>query len=157
MTFPPFGGRTADGRPYGSTVLEHPNIVGASIARPLRTDTRPVIMTTVYFALALCSAPLRIFTDGRPMAAPTGGDFNRLCHSNNDKIPKTSAENNRADAKAIFAILNADRSPAAAGQAGAKTTTAVFNADSSPAAAGIRQRKLRRISAVVSGIAVKPR
>ena len=27
--------RTANGRPYGCTVLEHPNIVGASIARPL--------------------------------------------------------------------------------------------------------------------------
>ena len=91
------------------------------------------------------------------MAAPTGAIIKPLCHSENGKIPKTSAENNRADAKAIFAILNADRFPAAAGQAGAKTTTAVFNADSSPAAADIRQRKLRRISAVVSGIAVKPR
>ena len=70
------------------------------------------------------------------MAAPTGGDFNRLCHSDNDKIPKTSAENNRADAKTIFAIFNADRFPAAAGRAGAKTTTAVFNADRFPAAAG---------------------
>ena len=157
MTFPPFGGRTADGRPYGSTVLEHPNIVGASIARPLRTDTRPVIMTTVYFALALCSAPLRIFTDGRPMAAPTGAIIKPLCHSENGKIPKTSAENNRADAKTTTAVFNADSSPAAAGRAGAKTTTAVFNADGFPAAAGIRQRKLRRISAVVSGIAVKPR
>ena len=30
--------RTANGRPYVSTVLEHRIIVGASIARPLRTD-----------------------------------------------------------------------------------------------------------------------
>ena len=98
--------------------------------------SRPVTMEIVYFAPALCFTSLQIFTGGRPMAAPTGAIIKPLCHSENGKIPKTSAENNRA---------------------GAKTTTAVFNADSSPAAAGIRQRKLRRISAVVSGIAVKPR
>ena len=33
--FPPVGGRTANGRPYGSAISEHRIIVGASIARPL--------------------------------------------------------------------------------------------------------------------------
>ena len=120
-------------------------------------SARPVIMEIVYFALACCFTSLRIFTGGRPMAAPTGGDFNRLCHSGNGKIPKTSAGHNRADAKTTTAVFNADCFPAAAGRADAKETTSIFNADSSPAAASIRRRKLRRISAVVSGIAVKPR
>ena len=78
-------------------------------------SARPVIMATVYFALAFCFTSLRISTDGRPMAAPTGGDFNRLCHSGNGKIPKTSAGHNRADAKETTSIFNADSSPAAAG------------------------------------------
>ncbi|MGM9575382.1 MAG: hypothetical protein ACI3VE_05720, partial [Oscillospiraceae bacterium] len=33
---------------------------------------------------------------GRPMAAPTGAITKPFCHSENDKISKTSAENNRA-------------------------------------------------------------
>ena len=70
------------------------------------------------------------------MAAPTGAIIKPLCHSENGKIPKTSAENNRAGAKTTTAVFNADSSPAAAGRAGAKTTTAVFNADRFPAAAG---------------------
>ena len=73
--FPPVGGRTANGRPYGSTVLEHPNIVGASIARPLRTDIRPVILEKNAFAFAFCFTLPQIYTGGRPMAAPTGGGF----------------------------------------------------------------------------------
>ena len=50
------------------------------------------------------------------MAAPTGAIIKPFCHSENGKIPKTSAENDRADAKAIFAILNADRFPPAGGE-----------------------------------------
>ena len=78
----------------------------------------------------------RLSPGGRPMAAPTGAIIKPFCHSENGKIPKTSAENNRADAKTTTAVFNADSSPAAAGRAGAKTTTAVFNADRFPAAAG---------------------
>ena len=65
-----------------------PQFVGASIARPsaaaemqfaLRTAhivfaiSRPVTLEIIAFALARCFASLRIFTGGRPMAAPTGG------------------------------------------------------------------------------------
>ena len=65
------------------------------------------------------------------MAAPTGAIIKPLCHSENGKIPKTSAENNRADAKAIFAILNADRFPPAGGEPDevASRTADICNAD----------------------------
>ncbi|MGM9592296.1 MAG: hypothetical protein ACI3VK_06245, partial [Oscillospiraceae bacterium] len=36
-----FHRRTANGRPYGSTILEHRIIVGASIARPVH-GARPI-------------------------------------------------------------------------------------------------------------------
>ncbi|MGM9591944.1 MAG: hypothetical protein ACI3VK_04430, partial [Oscillospiraceae bacterium] len=56
--FPPVGGLTANGRPYGSIILEHLIIVGASIARPLRTGARPVITEVILFALAFCFSSL---------------------------------------------------------------------------------------------------
>ena len=49
------------------------------------------------------------------MAAPTAAIIKPFCHSENDKKPKTVAENNRADAKTATAILNADRFPPAGG------------------------------------------
>ena len=59
-------------------------------------SARPVTLEIIAFALALCFTSLQIFTDGRPMAAPTGAIIRPFCHSENGKIPKTSAENNRA-------------------------------------------------------------
>ena len=50
--------------------------VGASIARPLRTDARPVRLEVILFAPAFCFLSLRILTGGRPMAAPTGAWIN---------------------------------------------------------------------------------
>ena len=85
-----FHRRTANGRPYGSVILERHIIVGASIARPsaaaemqfaFRTEcivfasARPVTMALVYFALACCFTLLQIFTGGRPMAAPTAARY----------------------------------------------------------------------------------
>ena len=63
-------------------------------------------MALVYFALAFCFTSLRIFTGGRPMAAPTGAIIKPFCHSKNGKIPKTSAGYNRADAISTNDILN---------------------------------------------------
>ena len=92
--------------------------VGASIARPLRTDARPVIMAIFFTALAFCFTSLRIFTGGRPMAAPTGAIIKPFCHSENGKIPKTSAGYNRATAKTMTSALKPNCFPAAAGRAG---------------------------------------
>ena len=84
-----------------------PQFVGASIARPsaaaemqfaFRTEciffasARPVIMANFFSALAFCFTSLRVFTDGRAMLAPTGAIIKPFCHSENGKIPKTSAE-----------------------------------------------------------------
>ena len=66
--------------------------VGASIARPLRTDARPVIMAIFFSALSLCFTSLRIFTGGRPMAAPTAVYFLRLCHLDNGNLRKPSQD-----------------------------------------------------------------
>ena len=57
---------------------------------------RPVTMEVFYFALACCFTSLRIFTGGRPMAAPTACIFLRLCHLENGNIPNSSAGHNRA-------------------------------------------------------------
>ena len=62
-------------------------------------SARPVTMAIVCFAPALCSAPLRIFTGGRAMLAPTGAGFLMRCHLDNGNIPSTSAWHIRADAK----------------------------------------------------------
>ena len=85
------------------------------MAGVVSASARPVTLETVAFALAFCFTSLRIFTGGRPMAAPTGAIIKPFCHSENGKIPKTSAENNRADAITSYAIYNANRFPAAAG------------------------------------------
>ena len=79
---------------------------------------RPVIMVKIFFALAFCFTSLRVFTGGRPMAAPTGAIIKPFCHSENGKIPKTSAGYNRATAKTMTSALKPNCFPAAAGRAG---------------------------------------
>ena len=113
---------------------------------------------------------------------PYGCDYKTVLSFREWQSPKTSAENNRADAKTATAVFNADRFPAAAGRrtangrpygcdyktvlsfrewqspktsaennrADAKTATAVFNADRFPAAAGRRTANGRPYSAFLS-------
>ena len=62
------------------------------IVRIVFASARPVIMAVVVFALALCFTSLRIFTGGRPMAAPTAVYFLRLCHLDNGNLRKPSQD-----------------------------------------------------------------
>ena len=48
-----YHGRTANGRPYGSTILEHRIIVGASIARPPAGWRKAIRIQIVRVAFAL--------------------------------------------------------------------------------------------------------
>ena len=70
------------------------------------SPTREIVCNL--FCTRAFSTSLRISTGGRPMAAPTGGGLELLCHLENGNISKTSAKNNRDSAKETTAILNAN-------------------------------------------------